>query len=77
MSNRERENGATVIEKLAHQRYIRDITITDMSKKIGIHRACLSNYELGKRNVPFDVVEAMCEILGYEIVIKDKRGNIL
>ena len=74
---RERTNGSTVMEKLGYNRFIRNIRIGQIAEKIGIDRACLSNYERGKHNVPFFVVEAMCQVLGFRLIIVDKKGKKL
>lgn len=71
----ERNNGATIMERLAYQRYMRGINVKDIAKRIGINRVSLSSYELGKANVPFFVVEALCDVFEFKLTIQDKKGN--
>lgn len=71
----ERENGATIMERLAYQRYIRGKNVKDIAERIGVNRVSLSKYELGNANAPFFVVEALCDIFGFKLTIQDKKGN--
>lgn len=71
----ERADGPTIMEKIAYQRYIRGETVSGVAKKIGIDRKTLTAYELGEHNVPFFVVEAICDVCGLKLVILDKKGQ--
>ena len=75
MERGERCNGSTVMEKLGYQRFIRGERISHLAKRIGINHQVLSAYERGKNNAPFWVVEALCDLLGFKLVILDKKGN--
>lgn len=72
-----REDGPYVMDKLAYRRYLQDIRIIDMSKRLGIHHSTLIGYEKGYASVPFWVVEGICKILGYRLTITDKAGKVI
>lgn len=71
----ERENGATIMEKLAFHRFIRGIKIVRLAEKIGVNQQALGGYERGRRCVPFWVVESICSVLGFRLIIVDKKGK--
>ena len=78
MTNRGvRNNGATIMERLAYQRYIRGKKVSDVAKLVGVNRVSMSGYELGRSNVPFFVVEALCDVFGFKLTIQDKKGNTI
>ena len=71
----EREDGTDVMEKLAFHRFIRGITVKDVAGRIGVNQQVLSNYERGNSKTPFFVVEAICNLFGYKLIILDKKGK--
>lgn len=71
----ERRNGNTVMEKLGYLRFVRGVRIIDLAKRIGVNHQVLSGYERGLTNVPFWVVEAICTVFGYKIIILDTKGR--
>lgn len=75
MERGERRDGNTVMEKLGFQRYIRGTRIIHLAKRIGVNHQVLSGYECGKHNVPFWVVEAICSVFGFRLIILDKKGK--
>lgn len=71
----EREDGASIMEKLAFRRFIRGITVKEVARIIGVDQQVLSNYERGKSKTPFFVVEKICNLFGYRLIILDKKGK--
>ena len=72
---RERVDGNSNMQRLAYERYRREVLILDLADKIGVSRQALGRYEVEKNDAPFWIVEAMCNALGLKLIIFDKKGN--
>ena len=75
LARREREDGVSIMEKLAFHRFIRGVKIKHISEKIGVNQQVMSGYERGKHTVPFFVVEGICSVLGFKLIILDRKGK--
>lgn len=54
-----------------------NITQLEMAKKCNIANSTLSGYEVGYREPDFKTIEQIANICGYEIIFKNKKGDIL
>lgn len=61
-----------MIEKLKKIRKEKGLLMKDVARGIGITSDSLRNYETGKRNAPYWVVEKYCDILDLEIKLQLK-----
>ena len=68
-------SGNDVMQKLACERFKRELTLKSVAEFIGVDTKTLSLYERLRVNAPFWVVESFCKKLEFKIVIFDKRGK--
>ena len=55
-------------ENLKKIRELSGFTQEQIAKSIGIERSAYSNYEGGTREVPYDILEKLSNLFGYEIL---------
>ena len=73
----ERIDGPDIMQKLAYARFMRGISIARIAVDIGVDQGTLANYEKGVRPAPFWAVEAMCDVLGFKLVVKNQEGKVI
>ena len=62
-----------IIQQLRNFRKQAKITQKEMAEKVGIKDTSLSNYETGKRKIPLEIAERICDELDKGLKIYDKN----
>lgn len=66
-------------DKLKEARIEKGISQQETANRIGISRGCYSNYELGSREPPFEIIVKICNVLGisadYLLGLEDEAGT--
>lgn len=73
----ERIDGPDIMQKLAYARFLRGISISRVAMDIGVDSSTLIGYEKGAHLAPFWAVEAMCDVLGFKLVVKNQEGKVI
>lgn len=65
--------------KLKEAREQKEMTQQDLAKLVGISRGCYSNYELGTREPPYEILSKICWTLDvtadYILGLEDETGR--
>lgn len=73
----ERIDGPEIMQKLAYERFSRGISIRNVAMEVGMAPETLIHYEKGLHPAPFWAVEAICDVLGFKILIKNREGKVV
>ena len=54
----------TIAKRIKHYREIAKMTQQELADKLGVERKCISNWEVGYRDIPSNKIPVVAEALG-------------